>query len=188
MENIFKDISNIITEKCVHSLSKRPISVDSVKQAIRDIHFAIKLDQPPKKQALLCLKQLMRKFLIARAEMKIEITCLMENKAKLLAELEKIGVIVNSSEIHEKEQNFGLSLLIEPAKYRIIDNLLKTILKDGIVEVLIPHVANREITDIESAGTVNLEQRPDYEEGDELKEPSSEESENEKEKEKDVKK
>ena len=176
-DNMFKDIANIITEKSVHSISKRPISLDSVKQAIRDVFYQIKTDQPAKKQALLCMKKLMRKFLIARAEMKIEITCLLANKVKLLAELEKIGINVDSStEIHEKEEKFGLSLLIEPAKYRIIDNMLKNILKDGIVEVLIAYVANKEVTDIESAGTVNLEIRPDYKEGDEFKDDSSEES------------
>jgi len=176
-DNMFKDIANIITEKSVHSISKRPISLDSVKQAIRDVFYQIKLDQPAKKQALLCMKKLMRKFLIARAEMKLEITCLLANKDKLLSELEKIGIKVDvSTEIHEKGENFGLTLLIEPAKYRIIDNMLKNILKDGIVEVLIAYVANKEVTDIESAGTVNLEIRPDYQEGDEFKDDSSEES------------
>ena len=174
--NIFNDVANIITEKCVHSLSKRPISIDSVKQAIRDIHFPIKLDQPAKRQALFCMKQLMRKFLMSRAEMKIEITCKLENKDKLLKELVKIG-ISKPNEIKEKAESLNLTLLIEPAKYRIIDTILKSELKDGIVEVLIPYVANKEVTDIESAGTVNLEIRPDYQEGDELKEDSSDDEE-----------
>lgn len=170
-DNIFKDIANIITEKCVHSVSKRPISIDSVKQAIRDIHFKVQLDQSPKKQALLCLKQLMRKFFLARVEMKVEITCKLENKQKLFEELEKIGIKTEVlTDISEKAENLGVSIIIEPAKYRMIDNILKNILKNGIVEVLIPYVANKEVTDIESAGTVNLEIRPDYEEGDECKE------------------
>ena len=124
------------------------------------------------------MKQLMRKFLLARAEMKIEITCKIENKVKLLGELEKIG-ISKSSETTEKGETLSLTLLIEPAKYRIIDTILKSELKDGIVEVLIPYVANKEVTDIESAGTVNLEIRPDYQEGDELKEDSSEDEDEE---------
>lgn len=177
LNNIFNDISNIITEKCVHSLSKRPISIDSVRQAIKDIHFPIKLDQPPKKQALICLKQLMRKFLIARAEMKIEISCKAINKEKLFVELEKIGVNISlKKEIksNQDEENFAISLLIEPAKYREIDNTLKSVLKDGMVQVLIPYVANKEVTNIESAGTVNLEIRPDYKEGDEFKDSEDE--------------
>lgn len=113
---------------------------------------------------------------MARAEMKIEITCKLENKDKLLKELEKIG-ISKPNEIKEKGESLNLTLLIEPAKYRIIDTLLKSELKDGIVEVLIPYVANKEVTDIESAGTVNLEIRPDYQEGDELKEDSSDDEE-----------
>lgn len=161
----------------MHSISKRPISIDSVRQGIKDIHFPIKLDQPPKKQALLCLKQLMRKFLIARAEMKIDISCKETNKEKLFLELEKIGVNIplkKEAFLKKDEENFSFSLLIEPAKYREIDNILKSVLKDGMVQVLIPYVANKEVTDIETAGTVNLEIRPDYKEGDELKDSEDE--------------
>lgn len=124
------------------------------------------------------MKQLMRKFLIARAEMKIEITCLSSNKEKLFKELEKIGVNPpsNKDSTNIVEDTLHIFLLIEPAKYREIDNIFKSILKEGNVQVIIPYVANKEVTDIESAGTVNLELRPDYKEGDELKEDSDEDS------------
>lgn len=185
LETIAKEITNIITEKCVHSLSKRPISIDSVQQAIKDIHFPIKIDQPPKRQALTCIKKLQRKFLLSRAEMKIQITCTTEKFEKLTLELEKIEINKDSSvfEKTEKGDEMRIKLLIEPSKYRAIDSILKTIVKDGIVEVLVPYVANREITDIETAGTVNLEIKPDYKEGDEFLSLSSD-SENEHEHEK----
>jgi len=42
MSNLFNDIANIIAEKCVHPESKRPISFDSITQAMKDIHFKVK--------------------------------------------------------------------------------------------------------------------------------------------------
>jgi ribosome maturation protein SDO1 len=79
-ENMFKDIVNFIAEKCVHPESKRPFSIDSIKAAINEIHFPIKLDQSAKKQALDCFKQLHRRFYIVRAEMKVKISANIASK------------------------------------------------------------------------------------------------------------
>jgi ribosome maturation protein SDO1 len=72
--SMFKDIANILVEKCVHPVTKRPISIEAIKKAMKDTHFPIRLDQPPKRQALECFKLLQRKYMITRAEMKIHIT------------------------------------------------------------------------------------------------------------------
>jgi len=71
---MFKDIANLVAEKCVHPDSKRPFSVDSIKAALQSIHFAPKLNEPVKKQASDCIKKLIEKYYIARAEMKIKFT------------------------------------------------------------------------------------------------------------------
>ena len=34
-----KDVVNFISEKCVHPLSKRCISIESIIEALKDIHF-----------------------------------------------------------------------------------------------------------------------------------------------------
>jgi ribosome maturation protein Sdo1 len=46
---LFKDVANIIAEKCCHPDSKRPFSVDSIKAAMKNIHFSAKIDQSAKK-------------------------------------------------------------------------------------------------------------------------------------------
>jgi ribosome maturation protein SDO1 len=74
IEMMFKDIANIIAEKCCHPESKRPFSLESVKAALKTIHFSPKLDQPAKRQASDCIKKLRETFYIARAEMKIKLT------------------------------------------------------------------------------------------------------------------
>ena len=79
---MFKEIANILAEKCVHSVSKRHISYEAIYGGIKDIHYAPALDRVPKAQALRCLKKLARKFYITRSEMQIKISCLKiyENK------------------------------------------------------------------------------------------------------------
>lgn len=59
----------------MHPISKRPISMDSLNIALKDINYLIKPDVPPKRQALQCLKRLKRKYYIDRAEMRIKTTC-----------------------------------------------------------------------------------------------------------------
>ena len=48
--------------------------------------------------------------------------------------------------------------------------------KDSVLDVLIPHVANKEVADIEDAGKATIELRTDYKEGAEF-ESSDEENE-----------
>jgi len=82
---MFKDVANIIAEKCCHPESKRPFSLESIKAALKAIHFSPKLDQPAKKQASDCIKKLQSKFYIARAEMKIKLTVSISNKTRYLS-------------------------------------------------------------------------------------------------------
>lgn len=80
---MFKDMVNIIAEKCVHPDTKRPFNVESLEAAVHDIHFPIKLDQPAKKQALECIKELQKKYYIARAEMKIKVIVPLKHEERL---------------------------------------------------------------------------------------------------------
>ena len=61
-------------EKCVHPTTKRRFTPETIKQAVKEIHFATKTDQPAKKQALECIKLLQAKYKIARGDMRIRIT------------------------------------------------------------------------------------------------------------------
>ena len=54
--------------------------MDTIKNAIKDVHFPVKHDQPAKRQALQCIKMLQKKYKIARGEMKIRITFEQKNE------------------------------------------------------------------------------------------------------------
>ena len=50
LDLMFRDVANIIAEKCVHPDSKRLFSLESIKNAMKYIHFPIRLNKAPKKQ------------------------------------------------------------------------------------------------------------------------------------------
>lgn len=176
---------NIIAEKCVHSISKRPISLDSVEKAVKDIHFPIRLDISSKRQALLCIKKLQRKFMISRAQMEVQITIIdslhLENLKKELVEKKIYEETIDDLKLKVNEKGeISFRILIDPSNYRILDDLLKNQIKSGFVEVIMQYVVNKEVANIENTWIVNLEIRPDYKEGDELGSESDEEEEDEK--------
>jgi len=119
----------------------------------------VKLDQAAKKQASDCIKKLQEKFIIAKADMKIQLIVSQEKKEDLLTELQNILVVPTDQ--FEETGKWHMICMIEPAKYRTIEDILKNKLQDGSMEVLIAYVMNKEVTDIENAGTVNLQIRAD---------------------------
>ena len=81
--NIQTDIANIINEKCVHPVTARHFTLESIKAAMKDIHYPVKLDQPAKRQALDCIKLLQKRYKISRAAMKIRLTYPKEEQSKI---------------------------------------------------------------------------------------------------------
>jgi len=118
-----KDIANLLAERVVHPDSKRPFSVESIKAALKAIHFAPKLNEPVKKQVSDATKKLIAKYYIARAEMKIKLSVPLSYKSKLLAELDELKVKPENS-LDEKD-SFTMVCLIEPSLYRALDELVK---------------------------------------------------------------
>ena len=74
LSNLLADVVKIIVEKCVHPVTKRRFTPDNIRQAIREVHFPLKLDQPAKKQALDCIKMLQTRYKITRGLMQIRVS------------------------------------------------------------------------------------------------------------------
>ena len=62
-----------VVEKCVHPVTNRRFTPETIKQAIKDIYFPIKMDQDGKKQALDCIKALKKKYRIVRGLMRVRV-------------------------------------------------------------------------------------------------------------------
>lgn len=55
MEALFKDIANIVAEKCVNPDTRRPYPVSMIERAMHDIHYAVKPTQSAKQQVFYIL-------------------------------------------------------------------------------------------------------------------------------------
>lgn len=47
---MFRDIANIVAEKCVDPETRRPLTVGLVERAMRDIHYSVKPARSAKQQ------------------------------------------------------------------------------------------------------------------------------------------
>lgn len=108
----------------MHPTTKRRFTPETIKQAIKEIHFAVKTDQPAKRQALECIKQLQTKFKIVRGDMRIRVTFKTESLAIIEEELHSIGIDQFLSE-EKKEDSISRVYDIEPNKYRELNLICK---------------------------------------------------------------
>lgn len=87
LSSLQNDILNIITEKCVHPDSQRKFSIVQIQQAVKSVGFKVKPDQPAKKQALECIRLLLKKFYMRRAEMLISVNLPQKDQKQLMIHL-----------------------------------------------------------------------------------------------------
>jgi ribosome maturation protein SDO1 len=180
LSSTLADIIKIIVEKCVHPVTKRRFTPETIKTAIKDIHFPVKHDQPPKRQALACIKLLQKRYKIARGEMKIRITFDQASLHHLTPVLQHLEI-----EDHEKEDLKGTQVSriynIEPKLYHELTPLCKKI--DGVsVEVLVGVLVNEENKGLEAeqfSALELLDEVQEKEEGGEREERGEREKEKE---------
>ena len=154
------DIVKIIVEKCVHPVTKRRFTPETIKTAIKDSHFPIKHDQPAKRQALLCIKMLQTRYKIARGEMKIRITFEKETEQDLTQALKTLEI-----EEFEQEEDKGSKLErlynIEPKLYHLLTPLCKK-LGSVTIEVIVGVMVNEENKGLESEQFSALELQDEF--------------------------
>lgn len=135
-EELLKEICTIITEKCVHRETRRPLPLQFVEATVQSQGFSVKLDQPAKKQALQFMRVLIDKqpIPIARAPMKLR--CVSSSPAQFLALCEahdvRLEVLSRSNE--------DVVFLLEPDKFRDVDACSKD--AGGSIQVVETAVMN----------------------------------------------
>ena len=80
------EVQGIIQTKIVHPDSKRLFALESVIAAMTSVSFKVKMNVSAKKQALDCMKILIQKFYISRAEMLISISVPSKNYEQLITD------------------------------------------------------------------------------------------------------
>merc|ERR1712205_156157 len=100
LEGLFRDIVQIVVERCVHPQSCRRLTPHAVDSALRSIGFSVKPDHTAKKQALKAIEALCTELpdSFARAKMRLRLTC----PSKLLDSLKETLMKEHSAEIESE--------------------------------------------------------------------------------------
>mmetsp|Transcript_125884 Transcript_125884/g.350746 ORF Transcript_125884/g.350746 Transcript_125884/m.350746 type:complete len:345 (+) Transcript_125884:67-1101(+) len=126
LEGLFRDIVQIVVERCVHPQTGRQLTALTVDNALRAIGFSVQPDHAAKKQALKAIEALCTELpeSFARAKMRLRISC----PEALLGEVREH--LVSEAHAHiEEEAGRGadgpctLTFLCEPSQYRGLDRL-----------------------------------------------------------------
>ncbi|KAI5686378.1 ShwachmanBodianDiamond syndrome [Leishmania braziliensis] len=154
VDEMFKDIAVIISQKCINTKTQRPFPSQVIEQALRSIGAAVKLDQPVKKQALSLMHLLIDSNVIpiARANMKIRCTTTSEAALEKLrvwcrdndADVEKVTVTSNASGSDNGGVGHSLVLLMQPNLFRDLDHFIKEELPSGSTT----HMVDAVVTEI----------------------------------------
>jgi len=130
----FKEIANIVYNKCVNIETKKPFPLAMIENAMKEIHFAINVNKSSKSQAIALIKELQAIMPIQRAQMKVRVDIPKEIGKKMKPQIEPLTVNI------EKENfgiNYQLICVIDPGNYREINDLVaKNTKGKGNVEVL----------------------------------------------------
>lgn len=136
LDQVFKDISTIVASKCINPEFKRPYPVAMIQQAMKDVHYSVKLNQNSKQQALQVIKLLKESIPIERAQMKLHIKFSGKYARKVKDKLSKIKSVKVEKESSEDDQ-VDLWFLLDPGDFKEIDEMLKSETKgSALIEVL----------------------------------------------------
>lgn len=140
IDELFKDIAVIISQKCINEATQRPFPTPVIEQALRSIGAAVKLDQPVKKQALAFIHQLIDSQIIpiARAKMKVRCTVVTEEaRDSIIDWCQSRGVDVIQQQPDEavsspsEEPSNSVLVLMQPHLFREMENFVKNSLPRG---------------------------------------------------------
>eukprot|EP00796_Vickermania_ingenoplastis_P007218 gene7218-5071_t len=131
VDELFKDISVIISQKCVNEATQRPFPVQVIEQSLRSIGAAVKLDQPVKKQALSLIHQLIESQIIPIVRAKMKVRCTTPSLDEAAA-----WCVANGAEVLERCDAVdglpsSLLLLLPPHLFRVMENFVNQKLPSG---------------------------------------------------------
>jgi len=137
MEGLFKDIVQIVVERCVHPQTGRQLTAITVEHALKTTGFSMQPDHSAKKQALKAIDALVSKMpeSFSRAKMRLRIACpekLREEITKHLQEACSAQIEVQEAESRKDSEEVSsspseaftsITFLSDPSHYRELDRL-----------------------------------------------------------------
>lgn len=128
MEGLFRDIVQIVVERCVHPQTGRQLTAMSVESALRTIGISVKPEHVAKKQALKAIEALCAELpeSFARAKMRLRISC----PQKLREEIREFLVEEAGAQVEEESTTApgtvgpcSFTFICGPSHYRELDKL-----------------------------------------------------------------
>ncbi|CCW60565.1 unnamed protein product [Phytomonas sp. EM1] len=146
VDEIFKDIALIISQKCINSNTQRPFPCFVIEQALREIGAGVKLDQPAKKQALSLIHQLVESQIIPISRANMKLRC----STRTAAAIEKLRTWCDAhnaqivevvktdpagtelaTDLNDGAETYSVLLLMQPNFYGVIESFIKAELPNG---------------------------------------------------------
>lgn len=100
LDNLYREISTIVADKCVNPETKRPYTVAIIEQGMKDVHFSVNTTKNAKQQALEVIKLLQSSgtLPIERAEMRIRIEIPQKEAKKVREKVHKLMKKIETEE------------------------------------------------------------------------------------------
>mgnify|MGYP000909621261 FL=1 len=173
--NKFKEIANIIANRIVHPVTNRPFPVEVVEEAMKSVKFNSKMNEDSKKQAVSCMRTLIKKYKVIRARMLIVLSCEQRYLQELLdfvqsksqGDLEEDGERWFASFKELKADKSGRSqveVIAEPSRFRDLSDYMSKKLPTGALEMIEEAIINNTIGDIDEVNIMEKREGFDLEE------------------------
>jgi ribosome maturation protein SDO1 len=179
--NKFKEVANVISSKIVHPVTNRPFPVEVIEEAMKNVGFKAKMNDDTKKQAIACIRQLIRKYKIIRAKMLIILSCEDEDKETLtnlvkekssadLPDYEKWFISYKELQL-DGNGRFQIEVVAEPSKFRDISESMVSEMTTAALEIVEEAIVNNTIGDIDEVNIMEERELKKQDEEGEEEEP-----------------
>jgi len=138
LSSLRKEIATLVAEKCVDPNTQKPYPVGMIEKAMAEAGYSVKQGKTAKSQVGECIKLLQSdsNLPIQRARMRIRVTLPGADEQRLREKVLGAAEKVEKDEI--KAEGWEAIMLIDPAQFRVINELLQKECKGkGRIETLL---------------------------------------------------
>ncbi|KAK3267476.1 hypothetical protein CYMTET_23970 [Cymbomonas tetramitiformis] len=128
-DNLYRDVANVLVEKCVNPENGRPYPLELLERSLKDVHFSVDPNKTAKQQALDFLPQLQKSIPIERAWMRLSIQVSQSAQDALLGELQAMKSRVESKKT--EASRLFVTCALEPSCFRRCDQFVRSLPEGG---------------------------------------------------------
>jgi ribosome maturation protein SDO1 len=121
-ENLLRDISSIIADKCVNPTTNRPYTFTVIQRMLKEIGFTVKENRNAKQQALDAIPELQNHMPLERKKMLLRLIFAAADVASVKSHLDSIDATVEKEQLVSAQCQ--IDCLIHPSNYRKVDEVV----------------------------------------------------------------